>query len=139
MGCPPRQAVREEQLVGFKYFHKILRMLDRLHDAGGGRDRAHNRQLHFDQYTALILLYFFNPILTSLRGIDLNTLARFGSHLFFDPLRDGQDANAAIAFAAAPTIKDDHAAVFAWAAEAGVADRGRQRVGEMLVGDFEVA
>lgn len=55
--------------MGFKYFRKILRMLDRLHDAGCARDRAHSRQLHFDQYTALILLYFFNPILTSLRGI----------------------------------------------------------------------
>lgn len=56
--------------MGFKYFRKILRMLDRLHDAGCARDRAHSRQLHFDQYTALILLYFFNPILTSLRGIE---------------------------------------------------------------------
>lgn len=29
----------------------------------------HNRDLHFDQYAALVLLYFFNPVLTSLRGI----------------------------------------------------------------------
>ena len=28
-----------------------------------------NRQLHFDQYASLILLFFFNPILTSLRGL----------------------------------------------------------------------
>lgn len=65
----PRPKVTEDQLVGFKYFRKILRMLDRLHDVGCTRDRAHNRQLHFDQYTARILLYFFNPILTSLRAI----------------------------------------------------------------------
>lgn len=54
---------------GFKYFKKLLPLLDRLHHAGTQRDRAGNRQLHFDQYTALILLYFFNPIVTSLRGI----------------------------------------------------------------------
>lgn len=64
-----RADIDERDLVGFKYFKKILRMLDRLHDAGCGRDRAHNRQLHFDQYAALMLLYFFNPILSSLRGM----------------------------------------------------------------------
>lgn len=61
--------IDERDLVGFKYFKKLLPLLDRLHHAGTQRDRAGNRQLHFDQYTALILLYFFNPILTSLRGI----------------------------------------------------------------------
>jgi hypothetical protein len=29
----------------------------------------HNRDLHFDQYISLILFYFYNPVLTSLRGI----------------------------------------------------------------------
>jgi hypothetical protein len=43
--------------------------LARLHDAGCARDKAGNRQLHFDQYGMLILLYLFNPIVTSLRGI----------------------------------------------------------------------
>jgi DDE family transposase len=43
--------------------------LDRLHEDACERDRAHNRKLHFDQYVALLLLYFFNPIVTSLRGI----------------------------------------------------------------------
>ncbi len=33
------------------------------------RDHAGNRQLFFDQYAALMLLYFFNPVLTSLRGV----------------------------------------------------------------------
>ena len=69
MAPPKKSKIREQQLVGFKYFHKILRMLDRLHDTGCARDRAHNRQLHFDQYIALVLLYFFNPIVTSLRGM----------------------------------------------------------------------
>ena len=44
-------------------------MLESLHQVGTQRDKAENRQLFVDQYGALLLLYFFNPILTSLRGI----------------------------------------------------------------------
>ncbi len=44
-------------------------MLDRLHDAGTGRDKAGNRILHFDQYIALQRLFFFNPVISSLRGL----------------------------------------------------------------------
>lgn len=69
MPTPQSSKIQEEDLVGFKYFKKIHRLLDTLHSAGCERDRAHNRQLHMDQYTTLLLLYFFNPILTSLRGI----------------------------------------------------------------------
>jgi hypothetical protein len=61
--------IREKDLRGFKYFKGLLSVLERLHDDACRRDRAHNRTLHFDQHVALILLYFFNPIVTSLRGI----------------------------------------------------------------------
>jgi hypothetical protein len=44
-------------------------LLERLHAVGTDRDKAGNRRLFFDQYAALLLLYFFNPILTSLRGL----------------------------------------------------------------------
>ncbi|MCE9556732.1 MAG: IS4 family transposase, partial [Planctomycetes bacterium] len=44
-------------------------MLERLHDSGCERDRAGNRTLHFDQYCMLILLYLFNPVVKSLRGL----------------------------------------------------------------------
>ena len=44
-------------------------MLQRLHDDGCERDTANNRKLHFDQYAMLMLLYLFNPIVTSLRGL----------------------------------------------------------------------
>ena len=33
------------------------------------RDVAGNRILHFDQYCSLVLLFYFNPIVDSLRGI----------------------------------------------------------------------
>jgi hypothetical protein len=61
--------IREKDLQGFKHFRQLLPVLERLHDNACERDRAHNRKLHFDQHVALILLYFFNPIVTSLRGI----------------------------------------------------------------------
>jgi hypothetical protein len=69
MGRPRRQRIREEQLHGFKHFKLLTPILERLHEHGCQCDRAGNRILHYDQYAALILLYFFNPIVTSLRGI----------------------------------------------------------------------
>jgi hypothetical protein len=66
-----RQAseVRESDIVGLKYFDRLMPLLKRLHEVGTQRDRAGNRQLFFDQYCAYILLFLFNPIVTSLRGI----------------------------------------------------------------------
>jgi len=65
----PKPPVAAKELQGFKYFEMVLPLLARLHDAGTGRDTAGNRRLFFDQYAALLLLYFFNPILTSLNGL----------------------------------------------------------------------
>lgn len=64
-----RVELSEKDVCGLKYFDVLKPLLDRLHDAGTERDRAGNRKLFFDQYAQLVLLYFFNPILTSLRGI----------------------------------------------------------------------
>jgi len=69
MSHPKRHEIQEDELVGFKYFKKISRLLARLHDAGCARDRAGNRELHMDQYVALLLLFLFNPICDSLRGL----------------------------------------------------------------------
>src|SRR6266498_5472541 len=62
-------AIREEDLQGFKYFKQIKGLLEKLHDAGCARDRAHNRLLHMDQHAALLLLWMFNPICSSLRAL----------------------------------------------------------------------
>lgn len=59
----------EQDLEAFKYFDLLQPLLEKLHDAGTERDRAGNRELFFDQYASLVLLYFFNPVVTSLRGI----------------------------------------------------------------------
>jgi hypothetical protein len=58
-----------KSIQGLKYFSALSSLLERLRDVGTDRDRAGNRELFCDQYVSLILLYFFNPTLTSLRGI----------------------------------------------------------------------
>ena len=64
-----RIEVEEKDLQGFKHFKLLTPILEKLHNHACARDRAGNRKLHYDQYTALILLYFFNPVVSSLRGI----------------------------------------------------------------------
>jgi len=64
-----RQRIRERDVQGVKQLKQLLPLLERLHAVGCGRDKAGNRTLHMDQYCMLILLFFFNPIVTSLRAI----------------------------------------------------------------------
>jgi hypothetical protein len=64
-----REKIKSEQITGLKYFDQLQPLLQRLHDDGCQRDRAGNRDLHFDQYCMLVLLYLFNPVVTSLRGL----------------------------------------------------------------------
>lgn len=54
---------------GFKYVRLVSTLLQALHEEKTERDRAGNRQLFYDQYATLLLLYFFTPTVTSLRGI----------------------------------------------------------------------
>ncbi|MBN1342721.1 MAG: hypothetical protein JXQ73_08585 [Phycisphaerae bacterium] len=58
MAQTPNADTQEGPLRTLKYFKRLLPMLATLHDHAGERDKAHNRKLHFDQYTALILLSF---------------------------------------------------------------------------------
>ena len=59
----------DSDIVGLKYFDRLMPLLERLHDVGAQRDRAGNRQLFFDHYCVYLLLFLFNPIVDSLRGI----------------------------------------------------------------------
>jgi hypothetical protein len=68
-GRKAKPPVTAKDLQGFKYFEMVRPLLERLHTDGTARDKAGNRHLFFDQYAALLLLYFFNPILTSLNGL----------------------------------------------------------------------
>lgn len=69
MGYQRSLPLSEKRLQGFKYIESIGQLLDKLRPIGTHRDRAGNRGLFFDQYVALLLMYFFNPVLDSLRGL----------------------------------------------------------------------
>lgn len=64
-----RKKIQQRDITRLKFFDKLAPLLSRLHDDGCARDRAGNRELHYDQYCMLILLYLFNPTLTSLRAV----------------------------------------------------------------------
>jgi hypothetical protein len=73
----PPSAATTPAVQGFKYARLLGTLLQQLHWAGTERDRAGNRQLFYDQYATLLLLYFFNPTVTSLRGLQqMTTLAK---------------------------------------------------------------
>jgi len=57
--------VPAQDLQGLQYFRLLGPLFDHLHTAGTERDRAGNRQLFYDQYATLVLLYFFNPTVTA--------------------------------------------------------------------------
>lgn len=94
-----QQVIREQDLGGFKYFKKILPLLDRLHDDGCARDKAHNRTLFFDQYAALLLVFFFNPIVKTTRGlIQASSLKKVRTELGVSPTSLGSFSEAASVF-----------------------------------------
>jgi hypothetical protein len=69
MAGKQRPDVTDKDVTGLKYFDKLGPLLARLHEDGCQRDKAGNRELHFDQYCLLILLFLFNPVVSSLRAI----------------------------------------------------------------------
>jgi Transposase DDE domain len=69
MRAAAKPAIRAQDVRGLKYFDQLAPLLEHLHDVGCETDRAGNRLLHFDNYCMLVLLFLFNPIVTSLRGL----------------------------------------------------------------------
>lgn len=91
--------IQERDLQGFKYFKKLLPLLDRLHDHRTQRDKAGNRVLHYDQYLALMLLFFFNPIVTSTRGlVEASSLKKVRRKLGVSPTSLGSFSEAGSVF-----------------------------------------
>ena len=68
-GRPTKPDVTAADVTGLKYFEKLAPLLERLHDVGCDRDRAGNRDLHYDEFCLLLLLGLFNPVVDSLRGL----------------------------------------------------------------------
>lgn len=60
-------AIDVRQLSHLKKLRHLLPLLSDLRECGCDRDRAGNRDLHFDQYVTLVLMYLFNPLIDSMR------------------------------------------------------------------------
>ena len=69
MAPKAKPRVAAKNVRGLKYFQQLQPLLAPLHEVGIARDHAGNRQLFFDHYAGLILLFFFNPSLGSLRAL----------------------------------------------------------------------
>ena len=69
MAGKKRDKINESDITGLKYFDKLLPLFERLHEVGCQRDSAGNRKLHMDQYCMLLLLFLFNPTVSSLRAL----------------------------------------------------------------------
>ncbi len=57
--------IKEQDIQKLPILRSFKPLLQQLH----GHADCFNRTLHYDQYVSLMLLYFFNPILTALRSI----------------------------------------------------------------------
>ena len=57
------------QIGGIKRLRRLLPLLVPLHEVGCQRDVAGNRELHFDEYVTLVLLYLLNPLIDSVRTL----------------------------------------------------------------------
>jgi hypothetical protein len=59
----------ERRLRTVKLIEPLRRLLRVIHSVGTQRDKAGNRKFFFDHYLSLLLLYFANPSLDSLRAL----------------------------------------------------------------------
>jgi len=64
-GPAPPPALLPQNVGGLKYFQRIRKLLARLHSDAADPKRT----LHYDEYVALLLLSYFNPLLTGLREL----------------------------------------------------------------------
>jgi len=102
MAAPHKPLLTEQDLQGFKYFRLLGPLFAHLHPAETTRDRAGNRQLFYDQYATLLLVYFFSPTVTSLRGLQqATTLAKVQARLGVRRTSLGALSEAAYVFDAA--------------------------------------
>ena len=64
-----RKTLKEKDIVCLGHLKRAFGLLDRLHEVGTERDKAGNRQLHFDEYCKLVLLYIWNPLIGSVHDL----------------------------------------------------------------------
>jgi Transposase DDE domain len=94
-----RNELDPSEIEGWEYFDTLVPLLGRLKDIGTQRDKASDRLLFYDQYISLLLLYFFNPTITSLRGLQqASTLEVVQRRLGIRPTSLGSFSEAARVF-----------------------------------------
>jgi len=64
-----KQEFTEHDVQGLKHFRSLWKLLVRLHGVGASRDKAGNREPFMHQYCVLVLVWLFNPLIKSLRGL----------------------------------------------------------------------
>jgi hypothetical protein len=57
----------EKDIVCLGHLGRVFPLLDKLQDVGCVRDKAKNREFHFNDYCKLVLLYTWNPLIGSVR------------------------------------------------------------------------
>jgi hypothetical protein len=74
------RSLREKDIHHLSHLQRVFDLLPGLHQVGTERDRASNRQLFFDDYCKLVLLYVWNPLIDSIRmlqeAVQLDNVAR---------------------------------------------------------------
>ena len=69
MESEPTPRLTVNDLRGFKHLRRVAGLLSHLHESGCDRDKSGNRELHFNDYVLLVLLYLFNPMIDSMRTL----------------------------------------------------------------------
>jgi Transposase DDE domain len=61
--------LKDKDVVCLGHLRRAFELLEPLRNVGCGRDKAHNRELFFDDYVKLVLLYVWNPLIVSVHDL----------------------------------------------------------------------
>jgi hypothetical protein len=64
-----RKPLAEKEILCLGHLKRVFPLLERLHHVGCDRDKAGNRELFFDDYLKLVLLYIWNPLIASVHDL----------------------------------------------------------------------
>lgn len=64
-----REPLRDKDVRCLGHLQRAFELLGPLRKVGCARDRAGNRELHFDDYVKLVLLYTWNPLIQSVHDL----------------------------------------------------------------------
>jgi hypothetical protein len=64
-----REQLKEKDILCLNHLERAFDLIEPLHDVGCERDKAGNRELHFDEYCKLVLVYIWNPLIGSVHDL----------------------------------------------------------------------